>query len=155
MDCSAALRPPLALAVGVLAVAAALPTDGRAERRDAEVPAHIAGPVRFPGCVPPTDLEVCATPVSGGAARCVRPQQGEEELQYTLQVPAGEYLVFARSDSVQPGLRAYYTRAVPCGLSVDCRDHEPMVVRVAAGQTRVDIAPADWSSVQPAGVPAA
>lgn len=61
-----------------------------------------------------------------------------DTLSYEFEVPAGDYLVFAWTDE---GLGGSYSEFVPCGLSVECSDHTPVVVPVAAGQrvTGVDI----------------
>jgi len=110
-------------------------------------PAHarIAGPVRFPGCEPPADLMVCAEPlVETGNLYCTKPSASEGELRYVLDVPPGEYLVFAHSAALEPGFRAYYSRAVTCGLRVECRDHRPLVVALEPGQVASGVAPADW-----------
>ena len=40
--------------------------------------------------------------------------------------------------------RAYYSKFVKCGMSVDCQDHTPIVVRVKSGETVSGIDPMDW-----------
>jgi hypothetical protein len=42
------------------------------------------------------------------------------------------------------GLSGGYTKAVSCGLGVNCKDHSLLDVVVAAGQTTSDIKPTDW-----------
>lgn len=67
------------------------------------------------------------------------------ENQSTYQIdnlPPGNYYVVAY---LQDGsLRAGYSYAVPCGLSVDCTDNSLIPVTVISGQTTNDINPQDW-----------
>ncbi len=68
---------------------------------------------------------------------------------YTLEVPVGTYVVLAyvidpAALGATPGLSAAYSKAVPCGLSVDCTDHGLLPVSVAAGETVSGIDPTDW-----------
>jgi hypothetical protein len=70
---------------------------------------------------------------------------------YKLAVPPGEYHVFAQlPDPAKYGAgyprdyRAYYSKFVKCGMSVDCRDHSPIVVKVKSGATVRGIDPQDW-----------
>ncbi len=66
----------------------------------------------------------------------------EGQNTYELSVPAGDYYVVAYT--LDGGLSAGYSQAVPCGLSVDCTDHSLILVHVNAGQTVDDIDPQDW-----------
>jgi len=79
------------------------------------------------------------------AAADVTTAQGQSE--YELSVPAGDYYVVAYT--LDGGLSAGYSKAVPCGLSVDCTDHSLIPVHVNAGETVNDIDPQDWYA--PAG----
>jgi len=62
----------------------------------------------------------------------------QDTLSYEIQVPAGNYWVFAWTDE---GVGGSYSEFVLCGLSVECADHTLVTVPVAAGQrvTGVDI----------------
>ncbi|MEN9217339.1 MAG: hypothetical protein Q6K90_08445, partial [Gloeomargarita sp. HHBFW_bins_162] len=59
---------------------------------------------------------------------------------YQLSLPPGRYQVYATYGNY----RAYYSPAVACGLHIRCRDHQPIVVDVRAGQRLPDISPMDW-----------
>ncbi|SRR6266508_1091011 len=67
--------------------------------------------------------------------------------RYTMQgVPTGDYFVYAvaRWGNSQQRFGAGYTKAIACGLSVDCTDHSPVTVHVKAGQTTAGVDPSDW-----------
>jgi hypothetical protein len=66
---------------------------------------------------------------------------------YELSVPAGEYYVVAYT--LDGKLSAGYSAAVPCGLSVDCKNHTLIAVKVKAGEVVENINPQDWYA--PAG----
>ena len=66
---------------------------------------------------------------------------------YELTVPAGEYYVVAYT--LDGKLSAGYSAAVPCGLSVDCKDHTLIAVKVKTGEVVENINPQDWYA--PAG----
>lgn len=61
---------------------------------------------------------------------------------YELSVPAGDYFVVAYT--LDGGLAAGYSQAVPCGLSVDCTDHSLIAVHVGSGAVVENINPQDW-----------
>lgn len=68
---------------------------------------------------------------------------------YSLEVPAGTYVILSYlidpvSAGATPGLWAAYSKAVPCGLSVDCTDHGLQPVSVDAGEELTEINPGDW-----------
>ena len=67
------------------------------------------------------------------------------ENQNTYQIdnlPTGYYQIVAY---IQNGkLAGGYTQAVPCGLSVDCPNHDLLEVPVNSGQVVTGIDPADW-----------
>lgn len=67
--------------------------------------------------------------------------------RYTITgVPAGDYHVYAvaRWGSSVQRLGAGYTKAIACGLSVDCIDHSPVTVHVDASKTTAGVDPIDW-----------
>jgi hypothetical protein len=105
---------------------------------------RIRGHVHFPACMPPADLQVCAER-SDGFSRCTtKLMLTEVGLAYTLEVPPGRYLVYARSESTLAGYRAYFSKAVHCGLRVGCDDHAPVPVNVRANKTVSGVDPDDW-----------
>ncbi len=67
--------------------------------------------------------------------------------QYQMDgLPVGSYWVVAYTINEQgqaSGLAGGYTKAVPCGLSVECSDRSLIPVEVQAGQTS-SADPADW-----------
>ena len=68
---------------------------------------------------------------------------------YSLEVPTGSYVVLSYlidpvSAGATPGVWAAYSKAVPCGLSVDCTDHGLQPVSVAGGEVLTEINPGDW-----------
>ena len=64
---------------------------------------------------------------------------------YTIKdVPPGLYTIVAYVLDGPAGLSGGYSRAVPCGLSVQCADHTLIEVEVRAGETLTNIDPVDW-----------
>lgn len=68
---------------------------------------------------------------------------------YINEIPAGEYVVFARVIGDESGSGGGYTYAVQCGLTAQCTDHELVPVQVQAGKRTRGIDVADWYA--PAG----
>ena len=96
---------------------------------------------------------VYATATDGTRFYTVETVSGQSA--YTLLgVTPGDYFVLttwpgdvvSSSAGAEPIYRfpAGYTRAVPCGLTVDCQDHSLISVHVAAGATTSGIDPDDW-----------
>jgi hypothetical protein len=122
------------------------------ERRSAEEPAPaaevageaamgaITGRLSYPSDLLPGDLQVCAEDVASSEVSC---DSQSEDGTYRLALPPGRYTVWAQTGE-WPGVRAFYSRAVPCGLSVECEDHTPIVVEVTANATVTGIDPGDW-----------
>ena len=100
---------------------------------------ELRGEARYPTCMPPRII-VCAEPVSGDQLMCTAT---DAQGRYRLTVPHGTYYVFAKADEFLRE-RAYFTRAVPCGLAVECTDHTKIPVHVGAGRILTGIDPADW-----------
>jgi hypothetical protein len=105
----------------------------------------IEGRLRYPACTEiPADLVVCGEEAQNGVRVCGRPYATVDGYRYRLQVPAGQYRVFAQTESARPGYRAYYSASVVCGLRVDCKDHAPILITAVAGQIQSGVEPADW-----------
>ena len=100
---------------------------------------ELRGEARYPACMPPR-ITVCAELVSGGPLICAAT---DEQGRYRLTVPAGTYYVFAKAEEFLLE-RAYFTRAVLCGLDVECKDHTRIPVEVGAGRILTGVDPADW-----------
>lgn len=109
----------------------------------------IEGSLSYPSEMIPEDLIVCAETLDKSVTFCTNEHLADENGQYTygfgyqIEVPAGEYYVFAYLDN-DPGTRAYYSEFVTCGLMAECPSHEPIEVAVSAGETVKEIDPHDW-----------
>jgi hypothetical protein len=105
------------------------------------------------------------------------PPMDQEWSEYRLMgVATGDYFVFtiprdpnyhywegasrARTSGVPVHFGAAYTKAVPCGLTVNCTDHTLVPVHISAGATVTGIDPSDWARAPdayplvPGGAPA-
>ena len=100
----------------------------------------IAGSLSFPSDYLPEDLQVCARDVASGEQFCDAEKSGTT---YRLDVAGGRYTVWAQTED-EPGRQAFYSQFITCGQSVDCTDHSPVVVEVAAGQVVDGVDPGDW-----------
>lgn len=105
--------------------------------------AVLEGRFMYPACATPADLVVCAEDRSTGVRHCGGPVSPGSD-QFRLEVPSGRYAVYAESPAQRPGYRAFYNESVRCGLSVDCKDRSPVLVRAEAGTRVENINPADW-----------
>lgn len=75
------------------------------------------------------------------------------------KIPEGNYIAFA--STVQENLTNVneksaitsggYTHAVPCGLTVDCKDHSLLIFKVENGKTTKKIQICDWFGAVMAG----
>lgn len=109
---------------------------------------EISGPLSYPSEMIPSSLEVCAINLADQIEYCTQNHISAESFQpaglgFNLEVPAGEYHVFARL-AHQPDERAFFSEFVLCGMSVDCQSHNPVVVNVFPGITTPDVRPHDW-----------
>jgi hypothetical protein len=103
----------------------------------------VEGSLLFPACDLPDDLEVCA---EGDVTVCTRELvSAGPNVGYRLALPPGQYKIYSHTESMLPGIRAYFTDAVKCGMSTECRDHEPITIGVRAGARIRDVHPADWN----------
>jgi hypothetical protein len=67
----------------------------------------------------------------------------ENQANYQITLPAGEYQVYAYLNEV-PTVGGGYTQAVICGLSADCTDHSLLMAPVFTGQATRGIDLCDW-----------
>lgn len=115
----------------------------------------VEGHVRYPACDAPADLEVCAERVGGGEATCTRLRaETPVGYAYRLELPPGRWFVYSVAPTDLPGRRAYFTRAVTCGLTIACDDHARIEVEVRAGATVTGVDPNDWFDDEPPPPPA-
>lgn len=111
----------------------------------------IEGSLSYPSEAFPDNMSVCAESDELENPICTKTFINDKKYQYgrgyTLAVPAGTYLVYAKLDSAE--YRAYYNKFVTCGLLASCEDHTPIQVTVKANQTISKVDPQDWYNVQP------
>ncbi|MBK5208836.1 MAG: hypothetical protein JJE44_04935 [Flavobacteriaceae bacterium] len=69
-----------------------------------------------------------------------------------IKIPEGNYIAFAytvQEDSTDSNNKSSvvsggYTKAVPCGLTVECKDHSLLIFKVKNGNTTKNIQICDW-----------
>lgn len=102
-------------------------------------PGKIEGTLGYPSeGIPP--LEVYAIPAAGkGKYFFIKTYQNQGKFEIE-DVEPGSYYIVAYSNN----LSGAYSKAVPCGLSVDCKDHSLIAVEVKSGQTAGGAEVRDW-----------
>ena len=140
----------LACNIGISTTPTVPPEPSPAPPSNGTITGRLSYPSEF---IPP--LRVVAFSLTDGRAYFV--DTAENQLEYSIEVPAGTYHVVSylhegvagntgQVDSYTPGGGPFaggYTQMVPCGLSVDCNDHTLLAVTVAAGETAT-ADPGDW-----------
>ncbi|MBM4285764.1 MAG: hypothetical protein FJ128_11030 [Deltaproteobacteria bacterium] len=115
----------------------------------------IEGSLGYPSDYIPQDMVVCAEDAATKKQYCTsRHLKGKKfkyGVGYRLEVPPGDYVVFAflphpekHGADYPKTYRAYYSEYVKCGMQVHCTSHRPVTVRVTAGKTLGRIDPLDW-----------
>jgi hypothetical protein len=115
----------------------------------------IEGSLSYPSDFIPPDMTVCAENLTTQQRYCtqkhLKGQKYTYKVGYKLKVPPGDYQVYAYlPDPAKYGAgfprdyRAYYSKFVKCGMSVNCKDHSPITVRVKRGKVVSGIDPMDW-----------
>lgn len=104
-------------------------------------PGKITGSLSYPSDYIPDDMQVCAEETTSKEVTC---KGGFKDDSFEMELPAGTYHVWARTDEAAAGYRAYYNEAVKCGLDISCKDRTPINVEVRAGETAAKIDPGDW-----------
>jgi hypothetical protein len=114
----------------------------------------IKGKLSYPSeFIPP--MRLVAFSLTDGKAYFI--DTGENQLEYSIDVPAGTYYVVSyphegtagnigQVDSYTLGGGPFaggYTQMVPCGLAAGCEDHTLLPVTVTGGQTTT-ADPGDW-----------
>jgi len=102
-------------------------------------PGKLTGSLSFPSDYIPKDLRVCAEAADG--KQFCNAQISSDS--YVLEVPEGEYRVFAQTGEM-PGVRAYYSEFVVCGYYSWCPSHQPLKIAVEEGGVRTGVNPGDW-----------
>lgn len=115
---------------------------------ETEPEGRISGGLTYPGEGIPTNLHICVEETKKGATVCSNsPKDGfsfkvnRASASYSVSLPAGTYHIYA---TVPGQARAYYTEFISCGMSVDCRSHRKIAVRVRGGKTTGGIMVGDW-----------
>lgn len=110
----------------------------------------VSGEIGFPSSFIP-EQTVCIESVDNPSSvkQCVKlggSVSGETTFSFGM-VP-GSYYVYAQveDNSYDPDYKAYYSEFVTCGMSVECESHDPVEVKVQAGEKISDIMPIDWYS---------
>lgn len=109
---------------------------------------RIEGSLSYPSSQIPQELKVCAINQADQEEYCTADHLSDAEylpsgLGYVLEVPVGEYQVYAILPS-NLEQRAYFSEFVTCGLKVDCPSHQPITVSVYPGITTPEVNPHDW-----------
>ena len=101
----------------------------------------IQGSLSYPSEFIPA-LAVVAYRVGGASGDYSYTMTKEGQGTYSIPVSSGDYYVVAYI--IGGGFAGGYTRAVPCGLQVNCTDHALIPVSVAEGAVVTGIDPGDW-----------
>jgi hypothetical protein len=115
----------------------------------------IEGLLSYPSEFIPDDMVICAENLATkqiySTHKHVKAKKYQYKVGYKLTVPPGDYHVYAQlPDPATYGAeypkdyRAYYSEFVKCGMSIECKDHTPIVVTVKSGETLSGIDPQDW-----------
>ncbi len=115
----------------------------------------IEGSLSYPSEYIPDDMTICAENLATKKIYATNKHLMAKKYQYKvgfkLTVPPGDYHVFAQlPDPGRHGAeyakdyRAYYSEFVKCGMSVNCKSHAPITVKVKSGETVRGIDPQDW-----------
>lgn len=111
----------------------------------------VEGSLSYPSEGIPEDMFVCAETTEGQKVACTNTQiendKYEYGLGYQLELGPGSYYLYAKLPD--DDYKAYYTKFVTCGLSVECTSHEKIEVAVEPGQTISNIDPIDWYDTGP------
>ena len=113
-------------------------------------PGIITGTVIYPSEIIPPQ-QVCAESMQTKKTICVDVEMAENQPDFSLVVPPGDYYVFAQLrqpvGDFTSRYRAYFNEFVRCGIQVDCNEalHQQYIpVHVESGSTVTEIQPHDW-----------
>ncbi len=100
----------------------------------------IEGAYSYPSDYIPEDIEACVSNVDTNETICDSEREGNN---FSIELPPGRYQLWSQTADMQ-GYRSYYSKAVPCGLGVECSDHTPIVIELESGERYRNADPADW-----------
>lgn len=121
--------------------------DNTEEKKEVKSMGSILAKLGYPaGGIPPLKVCVYTLPEKVGEydspVKCAMTETNQTEIAL-LEVPVGNYHIFAWPISDEFTLSGSFTPAIACGLKVDCKDHSPLTVVVEVDQsTQVEIK--DW-----------
>lgn len=112
----------------------------------------IEGSLSYPSEGIPDEMTICAQNIETGKKYCTQKHLNSQKylygVGYRLIVAPGNYQIYSYLPTSAPldyqGYKAYYSKAVTCGLTVKCTNHTPITVSVIAGQRLQNIDPIDW-----------
>jgi len=117
----------------------------------------ITGKLTYPGEGIPADMVLCVTVTSLYAEPTYCSTDSASRLRqakitfklnhraatYVINLPAASYFVYATTNEM-PGVKAYYDELIKCGIRVECKSKEPILIKVKAGKTRSGITVGDF-----------
>ena len=104
----------------------------------------IKGSAGYPSDYIPSEMNIYAYNVETKEVFIHSSYNRETDNCYEIIVPDGKYYVFCGSENDIFKAWAIYTKAVVCGLSVECKDHTPILVTIQNGEIQENINPGDF-----------
>lgn len=107
---------------------------------------YMEGSFTYPSSFIPDNIIAYAENISTGekynSSEVLSGSQFTYNKGYKIKVPVGDYYVYAM---VPPDTtKAYYSKFVTCGMSVDCKDTSKILVKVELNKTSGNITLGDW-----------
>lgn len=91
--------------------------------------------------IPPLDLYLVNTENN----ELIKQETETNQMEFEIEnIPTGTYIAFAYVAGLEDDYGGGYTNAVPCGLSVECEDHEMLEFKVEENDVTVGIDICDW-----------
>jgi hypothetical protein len=153
VDLQATVKVMLAQTQTALPVSSQAPTStgfpSAVATTPSDIPGSIAGKLSYPAdSLPP--LRIVAFRVEKGVKTksYMYVEVFNQDTYLINNLKPGTYWVVAfpitQARQITPGLEGGYTKAVACGLSVNCTDHNLVEVQVKPGEVTNNIDPGDW-----------
>jgi hypothetical protein len=111
----------------------------------------IEGSLGYPSDYIP-EMKICAENIETKEEFCSYEQiidkKFNNEIGYKIEAPKGTYHVYSQLiNEKQKKLneyKAYYSKFVTCGMSIECKSHKKIETKIEAGETTSGIEPEDW-----------